>query len=712
MRQLTRQLMRQQLIARKLIARTRGAIPALLLLAGAACAPEPAAPDASDAASVADAQDVSQPTLVNPPRRHQDWVPPGGPATTPASPAGPRCAHYSDERSAFFGDLHVHTSLSLDAFGRGGFQSPDDAYRFAKGEPIGLAPRNTDGMPRHFATIDRPLDFAAVTDHAEWIGELGSCTNVDSPAYGSLDCELMRGRPTAGESAESDALIRRVITGEVREPGGLCGEDASVCREYAGHAWRRTVAAAEAHQDRTDACAFTAFNAWEFTSAPGRSKVHRNVILRNDSVPELPISWNEEADPEGLWQKLDARCNNTDTGCEAITIPHNPNISNGRMFTVTYKDRPLDAQRARAELQRRLEPLVEMMQAKGESECRTGMWDVLGGEDELCGFEKVRYLAEGARPEDCEESFGSGAMARMGCQSRLDFARYGLIEGLREYARIGVNPYRLGFIGSTDTHNGTPGAVEEYNYFGHNSLVDDTLEKRITTPAYAPHPLRNPGGLIGVWAEENSRDALFDAMQRRETFATSGVRIRPRLFAGWNLPDDLCGDADAVATAYAEGVPMGGALDPAGAEPEGPVFFANALREPGTEMDGGAGLQRIQMIKGEVDDSGLFRETVVDLAEDEGAAPTVDASCRPSRIGADNLCAVWRDPAWNPSKPAVYYARVLEQPSCRWHARQCAALPAEERPDACDDNALPRTIQERAWTSAIWYEPPVDTDGS
>ena len=687
----------------------QGLLPALLLLAGAACAPEPAEPGPA-AARVA--EEARQPTLVTPPRRHQDWEPPGGPATTAASPPGPRCAHYSETRSAFFGDLHVHTTLSLDAFGRGGLQTPDDAYRFAKGEPIALTPLDADGRPSRMGTIDRPLDFAAVTDHAEWIGELESCRSPESGAYDSLDCRLMRGRPVAGQSPEGDALIRRVIAGEVREPGGLCGADASVCREYAGNAWRRTVAAAEEHQDRTEACAFTAFNAWEFTSAPGRSKVHRNVILRNDSVPELPISWSEEAEPEGLWKKLDARCNDTGTGCEAITIPHNPNISNGRHFTVTYKDRPLSAQRARAELQRRLEPLVEMIQSKGESECRTGMWGVLGGEDELCGFEKVRYRAPGIRPQDCEESFGSGAMAGVGCQSRLDFVRYGLIEGLREYARIGVNPYRLGFIGSTDTHNGTPGAVEEYNYFGHNSLVDDTLEKRLTTPAYAPHPMRNPGGLVGVWAEENSRDALFDAMKRRETFATSGVRIQPRLFAGWDLPDSLCGDADALADAYRGGVPMGGELDPAGADDDGPVFFASALRDPGTDMDAGAGLQRIQVVKGEVDDSGLFRETVVDIAADEGPAVGIDANCTPSRQGANTLCSVWRDPAWNPAKPAVYYARVLEQPSCRWHARQCAALAADDRPAACGDNALPRTIQERAWTSAIWYEPPLTDDAS
>ncbi len=682
----------------------------LLCLTVAACAPEPADTPADEAPDTEAAAETSQPSLTSFVREHRQWQPPGGPATADATPPGPRCAHYRPQRSAFFGDLHVHTSLSLDAYTRGGFQTPDDAYRFARGEPIGLAPRDPDGRPLRQGTIDRPLDFAAVTDHAEWTGELESCRNTESPAYDSLDCQMLREMSLGTATPELVALRTRFLLGEQRGPDGICGTDAAVCREYAGHAWRRTVAAAEAHQDRTDQCAFTTFNAWEYSAIPGGSKVHRNVILRNDSVPELPISWAELGEPEELWSQLDARCNHTGTGCEAITIPHNPNISNGRLFTVTYRDRPLEAQRRRAALQARLEPLVEMMQAKGESECRMGMFGVLGAEDELCDFEKVRFTPDGGRFEDCEETFGSGALGGMGCQSRLDFVRYGLIEGLREYARIGVNPYRLGFIGSTDTHNGTPGATEEYNYFGHNSDVDDTLEERLTEPAYAPHPMRNPGGLIGVWAEENSRDALFDAMQRRETFATSGVRIQPRLFAGPGLPDTLCENDDAVTEAYRRGVPMGGALDPAALNDDGPAFFASALRDPGTEMNAGAGLQRIQMVKGEVDESGMFRETVIDIANDDGPPVEVDATCNPTRPGASHLCTVWRDPAWNAAKPAVYYARVLEQPSCRWHARQCAELPPEERPAACDNPALPRTIQERAWTSAIWYQPPLPSD--
>ena len=635
-------------------------------------------------------------------RSHDDWDPAGGPATTAASPAPDRCGDYNVNRSAFFGDLHVHTSFSLDAYRRGGIQTPDDAYRFAQGEPVGLTPLDESGSPLRYGTLDRPLDFAAVTDHAEWIGEVQTCMDPRSPSYGSIDCERFRGESQIPEG-ESTSFWRRFSLGKVRDPGGICGDGASVCREFAGHAWQRTQEAAAEHNAP---CAFTTFNAWEFTANPGVSKVHRNVILRNDAVPELPISWAEEETAEGLWQKLDARCNQTDTGCEAITIPHNPNISSGRLFTVTYDDRPLEAQRERAALQARLEPLVEMVQSKGESECRQGMWGVVGDPDEHCDFEKVRYARDTVtRPPDCEGEIGSGAFLRTACQSRLDFARYVLVEGLKERDRLGINPLRLGFIGSTDTHNGTPGAVEEYNYLGHNSNEDDTLEERLTLDAYAPHWMRNPGGLVGAWAEENSRDALFDAMQRRETFATSGVRISPRLFAGWNLPEDLCDDPSAIENAYRNGVPMGGELPAAAGATGVPSFFASALRDPGTQRFAGTGLERIQIIKGELDASGDYRQTIIDVATDPAGSADVDESCAPTRPGASNLCAVWRDPDFNPAKSAVYYARVLEQPSCRWHARQCSELPIDERPATCATLDLPRTIQERAWTSPIWYQP-------
>ena len=609
------------------------------------------------------------------------------------------CTNRDPNGMAFFGDLHVHTAFSFDAIARGGFQTPDDAYRFARGEEIGLAPRDESGQPLRTIRLDRPLDFAAVTDHAEWLGEVVECTRSGAPAYDTPACRAIRG---SGDPSDLREAVAQLF-GEQARSADICGEDAAGCRRGLLGAWERTQEAAERHYDRTGACSFTTFHAWEYTRMPGRSKAHRNVILRNEIVPELPVSWVDEPEVEGLWDKLEALCNQGGI-CEALTIPHNPNISNGLIFTLDYGDAPTTADRARAARRANIEPLVEMMQSKGESECRRGMYGVVGGEDELCDFEKARYV-QGNRPPDCGEGTGSGAMDGRGCQSRLDFARYGLIEGLRQWRRMGVNPLRVGFIGSTDTHNGTPGAVDEYAYAGHNSNVDSSLEKRLNTEAYVPHRLRNPGGLVGLWAEENSRDALFDAMKRREAFATSGVRIRPRLFAAWGLPADLCEREDLVATADASGVPMGGVLPAAGSS-RPPVFIATALRDPGTSEHPGSLLQRIQMIKGWVGDDGLFNEAIYDIAGDASNGADVSRdTCEPRGPGASSLCGTWTDPDFDPARPAVYYARVLENPSCRWNARQCAALPAGQRPAACSDTAIPWRIQERAWTSPIWYEP-------
>ena len=257
-------------------------------------------------------------------------------------------------------------------------------------------------------------------------------------------------------------------------------------------------------------------------------------------------------------------------------------------------------------------------------------------------------------------------------------------------------------IGSTDGHNGAPGDTDEYDYQGHNSNVDADLEKRLTTPAYAPHKLRNPGGLIGVWAEENSRDSLFDAMRRKETFGTSGVRIQVRLFGGWDLPD-LCSSRDMIAEAYDTGVPMGSVLPPRDGA-TAPRLFVTALADPGTSDHPGTPLQRIQIVKGWVGDDGLFYETVYDVAgnADNGASVSRD-TCERQGDGAGSLCAVWTDPDFDASRSAVYYARVLENPSCRWNAWQCAAVPPDQRPTACADPDVPWQIQERAWTSPLWY---------
>ncbi|MGE4649880.1 MAG: DUF3604 domain-containing protein, partial [Myxococcota bacterium] len=281
-----------------------------------------------------------------------------------------------------------------------------------------------------------------------------------------------------------------------------------------------------------------------------------------------------------------------------------------------------------------------------------------------------------------------------GCRSRLDFARYALIEGLREAERISVNPYRFGMIASTDIHTGTPGATDEWAL--------ETLSER------PPSVGENLGGLAAVWAEENTREALFDALQRREVFGSSGPRMTVRFFGGWDYPEDLCGAGDLVSRGYAQGVPMGADLPPRGEGDAGPVFAVSALRDAGTPAHPGGLLQRVQIVKGWAETDGTFHQQVVDVAGDKDNAASVDLStCEPKGPGSEQLCAVWRDPDFDPDKRAVYYVRVLENPSCRFLGYLCRDVSADERPLACEDDRIPKVIQERAWTSPIWYTPPV-----
>jgi hypothetical protein len=634
------------------------------------------------------------------------WVPAGAPAETrPAAPRTP-CAEHDPQRRAWFGDLHVHTAYSMDARSRDMLGTPEDAYRFARGETIGLGPFDDQRVGQRSVRLDAPLDFAAVTDHAEWIGEIAVCTEPSSPAYSSQECRAFRGEAEAVTSiATLIAGPRRMINliGFTDRKKAVCGPQNSWCREGLKNAWAQMQAAAERYYDRSADCRFTSFHGYEYSNSLGQSKVHRNVIFRNERVPELPVSSLEEGDPLGLWESLESLCNNNAGDCEALAIPHNPNVSNGRAFWVPWKDEPLQEQRRQASLRARLEPVVEIMQIKGESECKAGMWQVFG-EDELCDFEKLRGVGDAA-PEDCEDDYGTGAIRGLGCQSRLDFARYALIEGMVEEARIGVNPYRFGFAGSTDSHNASPGDVEENSYDGCCANTDVTVEQRLDPAlgfAGKSAALRNPGGLMGVWSEENSRDALFDAMQRREVFATSGPRIKPRFFVGESLPESIC-EGEFAAQGYRLGTSMGGVIEQS--LQSSPVFAAAVSADPGSGL-----LQHMQVVKVWYDEQGGFHQAVHDIAGDtaNGAAVDMD-TCQVSGPGESQLCATWRDPGFNPNQAAAWYVRVVENPSCRWSWRQCLSLPADERPETCSDAQIPRVIQERAWTSPVWYSPIVES---
>lgn len=621
-----------------------------------------------------------------------------------------RCRHHVSTRQAFFGDLHVHTALSLDAWSLDVRVGPDDAYRYAFGQSIRL-PLNGATQARE-VRIDRPLDFAAVTDHAEFLGEQALCLDASDDGYDSTFCEAVR----SPERLEP-RLIMKVAAPLSWRDRALCGADGERCAQAARGVWREVVAAAERWNDASADCQRTTFVGYEYSSLRLMSNLHRNVIFRNAVVPNRPISYLDAIREWDLWRLLKERCLDGHPQCDVLAIPHNSNISNGRMFAVDYPgaDSP-EAKRQRAALRAGLEPLVEIMQHKGNSECRNGLDGVLG-DDEQCGFEPfVDMVFDQSWPEgvdSCPEGAVADWMPHWGpdCLSPLSYVRYALIEGLRQEHELGVNPFKFGLMASTDTHNATAGGVSERDYQGHLGYGDDSAAERVqfgdSTFAGVNH---NPGGLIGIWAEENSRDALFDAMQRRETFATSGPRIRPRFFGGWNLAPDLCERPNRVAEAYAEGVPMGGDLPPddRGAAP---AFLASASADAGGEA---TPLQRLQVVKGWVEDDDRYAQQVFEVAGDPHNGAGVDpATCVRHGEGFAQLCAVWRDPTFEPSQRAVYYLRALENPSCRYSAWQCLAMAPEERPADCADPQTPVAIQERAWSSPIWYTPPspLPTDG-
>jgi hypothetical protein len=622
------------------------------------------------------------------------------------------CRENNPHRNVHFGATHIHTTLSGDANAFGVTNRPDDAYAFARGAPITLPPPFNQSNGSREQQLARPLDFAVVTDHAEYLGEVVRCSTPDSSSFNSATCKMFRGEELGGWPEEMAHLARMfalVLKGDAapRNPD-VCGEDGTACIEAMSGPWLEIQRAAETWNDASEDCAFTTFVGYEYSLAIDSNNMHRNVIFRNATVPSLPVSAQEAGTPQALWRNLEKNCLDSDTECDVLAIPHNSNWSAGRMFYSEYPGANTPADEIRmAELRQRLEPLVEIMQVKGDSECRNGLYQVLGSADELCDFEKLREPAEPA--VDCELSTGVGGMQLSSCISRLSFVRYGLIEGLKEQQRIGVNPLRLGIIAASDNHNATGGAVAEAGFegsSGQDTLPADRLQGEIKVGNVATNsPVRsNPGGLAGIWAEENSRESLFTAMKRRETFGTSGPRIVPRFFGGWEFPQDMCKGGDFAAQGYEHGVPMGGELPSTHGPDSAPVFALNALRDASDE---GASLQRIQVVKGWVDDLGRMHQNIYDVAGNANNGASVDLeTCERKGEGHAQLCSVWQDPDFDAKRDAVYYARVIENPSCRWSTYQCKQLNPADRPPSCNDPNVPKTIQERAWTSPIWYTAP------
>jgi hypothetical protein len=617
------------------------------------------------------------------------------------------CTRHDPLRQPFFGDLHVHTYYSADASIFGTRAGPRDAYAFARGATISVADDNEEQT--RTATIDRPIDFAAVTDHSEFIGEVDLCTTVGSPIYDDPLCVDLR-KPEPDLSGRFLTIVEWLTPAGIPNPPPslpVCDTPGVDCDAAAASVWQDMQAAAEEAYDRTAACTFTTFIGYEHTPSPGGRHMHRNVIFRDDRVPPRPASFLETAKDgtlHGLWTALDAECIKAGDGCDAVVIPHNTNLSGGLQLVD-----PVDGDEAA--LRKRFEPLIEIHQVKGNSECR---FDRIAGAgtgtaDEFCAFEQKSNPHEGpdATPLPVDQ------------YPRRNLVRNALEDGLLLERTLGANPFQMGFVGSTDSHNATPGDTDEANWVGGiGGNEDSSPERQIANIE------NNPGGLAVVWAEENSRDSIFDALKRRETYATSGTRPIVRFFGGWKLAKKLCRNRNMVKKAYRRGVPMGGVLEPRKHHRKRPPrFLVWAAKDPGTAARPGTDLERIQIVKGWLDVAGAVHERVVDVVGEPTVGLGVDpATCDPVGAGASELCTVWVDPDFDPAESAFYYARVLERPSCRWSTFVCkregidpfaadCATQAGDGPFAncClnETNApsVSPTIRERAWTSPIWYTP-------
>ena len=557
-------------------------------------------------------------------------------------------------RNAYFGDLHVHTRYSFDAYLFAVRTEPDDAYRYARGESID----HPGGF--RFQLQGPPLDFLAVTDHGQFLDAMPATDDPEAPFFGRIFAG-------AGRSRDSN----------------------DTHRPSERNAWQAIIEAAEEHYEPGR---FTTFIGYEYTAfSEGRGNLHRNVIFRGREAPEKPFTIETSQDPEDLWRWLDEL---RAGGIEALAIPHNSNGSNGHMFKLeTISGEPLDA--AYAEQRTRNEPLVEITQIKGTSDTHP----LLSPNDEWADFEIYSYRIGTTLPSEPSGSY----------------VREAYLNGQMLQQTRGFNPFRFGLIGSTDSHNagGTP---EETNFHGKIGNGDGTPQTRGSVPLDRPLPdggryTKNnnryfgASGLAGVWAEENTREAIYDALRRKETFATTGPRIRVRFFAGYEYKADLAADPEMTAKAYAGGVPMGGdLLDGDGGSPR---FLAGAARDKDS-----APLQRLQVIKVWAAE-GQAREQIYDVACADGGQPsgdplrcpdngaTVDLSdCSYSEDrGAAELSALWSDPDFDAAQHAMYYLRVLENPTCRWSTWDAIRAGVAPRPE------LPATIQERAWSSPIWYVP-------
>ncbi|MFO1393955.1 MAG: DUF3604 domain-containing protein [Steroidobacteraceae bacterium] len=577
------------------------------------------------------------------------------------------------DRDAYFGETHVHTSWSLDAWLLGNrLTGPADAYKYFKGQTI-KHPAGYD------IKIDTPLDWAGVTDHSEYVGVIKYANDPNSPVSKLPAAQPLKIDPNKPASEEGIRIFNYAAKVLFGGPPVKALMDPKV----AGTVWKETIAAAEAANEPGK---FTAFCSYEWTSMPNNMNMHRNVFFKDcKHVPAAPFSALDSPYPEDLWNWMDGQ---RKQGNELLAISHNANISDGRMYPteVDLRGRPIDA--AWADSRNRNEKLVEIHQIKGTSETHP----MLSPNDEFAGYEIMQFLI-GDPPGRTPHIVGG-------------FARQALKDGIAMQGAKGFNPYKFGFGAAADSHN-TAVAYRQDNWFGAHALTDATPQIRMSGQISAGMDPRvlSPAGLTGVWAEENTRASIFEAMQRKETFAVSGPQIKVRMFGGWNYTPDMLNDPAWVKAGYANGVPMGGDL-PA-TRGKAPTFIVWAVKDPTS-----GNLDRIQVVKGWSRNGQSF-EKIYDVVWSGDRKPnkwtgvvgpvgnTVDVenATYTNTIGSVELKKVWTDPDFDPTVDAFYYARVLEIPTPRWTTIQAKEL------GIAPPDVVPATIQERAWTSPIWYTP-------
>ena len=599
---------------------------------------------------------------------------------------------WATEKQILWGDTHLHTNRSFDAFTNRNFSvGPDEAYRFARGLPV--------EHPGHKARVqlETPLDFLVVSDHAEFLGNIRHLYNVGIPTEGMGFFQKLRVWYVqylirdAIKKGEGRAFFVRQLPEPFDTPQeaisewDLAGSVFPRVPILEDQAWSDIADAAEANNIPGQ---FSAILGWEYSLIPGGANLHRVVMtdLDGESAKVFqPFGSDDSLYPEDLWAWLDKT--SEQTGGNFIAIPHNSNISKGAMFdTITMRNEPIGPEYA--EIRRRWEPIVEVTQYKGDSETHP----VLSPDDPFADFEDYPYYIQ----RDWTEY-----KPQVG-----DFMRSALIRGMQIEREIGVNPYQFGVIGSTDAHTGLA-AAEENNFHGKfatDSMPSSKLEGWSDNANSSFGWAMGAQGLAAVWAEENTRESIMQAMKRRETYATTGPRIGLRFYGGYGL-DATALEASAFPYESSGAVPMGGELD--SQEGGEPVFLVHAMADPKSGT-----LDRIQIVKGWVDEAGEANEQIFDVAWSSPDRMQADGSLRPvpntvdletgtwsNDAGAATLTAEWRDPEFDPAVAAFYYVRVLEVPTPRHSLLDKLALGGDV------DTRRPDTVQERAYSSPIWYRP-------